>query len=393
MKPGWEVKTLGEVCRVVNGGTPDTKVEAYWGGTHRWITPAEMGKRLSPYVDATARTLSELGLKSCSARLLPPNSVILSSRAPIGHLVINREPMATNQGCRGLVPCDRLNCKFLYYYLLGIVDVLEALGTGTTFKELSAGKLKDVNIPVPPLAEQQRIVAFLDEAFAGIATARANAEKNLQNARALFESHLNAVFTQRGEGWVEKPVSEIAEHSLGKMLDRAKNKGCPQKYLRNLNVRWFSFDLDDLLEMRFTDADIERYSVRKGDVVICEGGYPGRAAIWDHDEPIYYQKALHRVRFHEPAHNKWFAYYLYAQDMSGQLRANFTGSGIQHFTGQALSKFVVPVPPVEVVHERVAQFDQLAGEVQRLESIYQRKITALDELKKSLLHEAFSMEN
>ncbi len=84
------------------------------------------------------------------------------------------------------------------------MDLLNNLGTGATFKELSGGKLKEVKIPVPPLPDQQRIVAILDEAFDGIATARANAEKNLQNARALFESHLQSVFTQCGEGWVEK---------------------------------------------------------------------------------------------------------------------------------------------------------------------------------------------
>ena len=160
-----------------------------------------MGKRLSPYVDNTERKISELGLRNSSAQVLPPNSVILSSRAPIGHLVINTEPMATNQGCKGLIPSSQLHHKFLYYYLTSIVDLLNSLGTGATFKELSAGKLKEVAIPVPPLPEQQRIVGILDEAFEGIATAKANAEKNLHNARALFESHLQSAFTRRGNSW------------------------------------------------------------------------------------------------------------------------------------------------------------------------------------------------
>lgn len=80
--------------------------------------------------------------------------------------------------------------------------------------------------------------------------------------------------------WQAKPISEIAQHSLGKMLDKAKNRGTPQRYLRNLNVRWFEFSLDDVLEMPFLPEEEERYTVRKGDLVICEGGYPGRAAIW-----------------------------------------------------------------------------------------------------------------
>jgi len=206
-KKAWQTKTIGETCEVVNGGTPKTGVSEYWDGQHRWITPAEMGKRLSPYVSETERMISDLGLRNSSAQMLPPHSVILSSRAPIGHLVINTELMATNQGCKGLIPRSQLQHKFLYYYLSSIVDLLNSLGTGATFKELSGGKLTEVEIPVPPLAEQQRIVGLLDEAFEGLATAKANAEKNLQNARALFESHLQSVFTQRGPGWVETTLS------------------------------------------------------------------------------------------------------------------------------------------------------------------------------------------
>ena len=126
-------------------------------------------------------------------------------------------------------------------------------------------------------------------------------------------------------GWQCKKVSEIAKHSLGKMLDKAKNKGEPKPYLRNLNVRWFDFDLSDVLEMRFLPEEAAKYTAVKGDVLICEGGYPGRAAIWEQDEPIYFQKALHRVRFHEAERNKWFLYYLQAKDFDGTLKNHFNG--------------------------------------------------------------------
>ena len=147
-------------------------------------------------------------------------------------------------------------------------------------------------------------------------------------------------------GWQTKKVSEIAKHSLGKMLDKAKNKGEPKPYLRNLNVRWFDFDLSDVLEMRFLPEEAARYTAVKGDVLICEGGYPGRAAIWEQDEPIYFQKALHRVRFHEPERNKWFLYYLLSKDFDGTLKSHFNGAGIQHFTGESLAQFEVPLPPL-----------------------------------------------
>jgi type I restriction enzyme S subunit len=160
-------------------------------------------------------------------------------------------------------------------------------------------------------------------------------------------------------GWETRKVAEIAQHSLGKMLDKAKNKGEPRPYLRNLNVRWFEFDLSDLLEMRFLPGEAERYTAIKDDLLICEGGYPGRAAIWNQDYPIYFQKALHRVRFHQPEHNKWFLYYLHALDLAGTLKKHFNGSGIQHFTGEALAEFEVPLAPLPEQRRIVGILDEV----------------------------------
>ncbi|MBE3093537.1 MAG: restriction endonuclease subunit S, partial [Actinobacteria bacterium] len=111
----WEVKKLGEVCEIVNGGTPDTKLKEYWDGKNLWITPKDMGKLDSIFVNETERKITNLGLKNSSAKLLPINSIILSSRAPIGHLAINKKPMSTNQGCKGIVPKKVLDFIFLYY--------------------------------------------------------------------------------------------------------------------------------------------------------------------------------------------------------------------------------------------------------------------------------------
>jgi type I restriction enzyme S subunit len=390
---GWQKTTIGDVCKVVNGGTPKTKVAEYWDGPHRWITPAEMGKRLDPYVAETARTLTNSGLDNCSAKLLPPYSVILSSRAPIGHLVINTEPMGTNQGCKGLVPSERVDPKFLYYYLSANVDLLNALGTGATFKELSGGKLKRVPIPVPPLAEQQRIVGLLDEAFDGLATARAHAEQNLTNARALFESHLNAVFAEGGEGWEEKQLVEVCDKvtvgHVGSMKQQYREDGIP--FLRSQNIRPFEISLDNavFIDQAFHDS-LTKSRLRPGDLAIVRTGYPGTAAVIPPELPDSNCSDLVIVR---PG-SKVSPHYLAAFFNSGfgkrLVGGNLVGAAQKHFNVTAAKKVGIQIPPLTVQHSITEMVVAFREETQRLEALYRQKLDALDELKQSLLHQAFS---
>jgi len=159
---GWATKPLSQVCsKITQGGTPDTTKSEYWGGSICWITPAEMGKSDSPFLHESIRTITEQGLRDCASDLLPVNSVILSVRAPIGHLAINTVPMAINQGCKGLIGSSALNYFFLYYSLLVAKPKLTDLGAGNTFKELSGSALKSFAIPLPSPAEQQKIAECL----------------------------------------------------------------------------------------------------------------------------------------------------------------------------------------------------------------------------------------
>jgi type I restriction enzyme, S subunit len=395
MKKGWQTKRLGDVVtRLTNGFVGPTRNIYHESGIPYLLARHVRNNNL--LFDGRTFITDEFNRKNKKS-MLKAGDVLLVQSGHIGHsAVVTEEHEGHN--CHAMIVISPVKDAITGPYLslfFNSPDMqrgFEEIRSGSTVPHLTCGAVKELQIPVPPLAEQQRIVGILDEAFAGLATAKANAEKNLQNARALFESHLQSVFTQRGPGWVEKKVSEIAKHSLGKMLDKAKNKGEPQPYLRNINVRWFTFDLSDLLQMPFLPTEAEKYTAIKGDVLICEGGYPGRAAIWDEDYPIYFQKALHRVRFHQPELNKWFVYYLSVQDSSGQLKQHFSGTGIQHFTGEVLARFPIPVPPLPELRRAVAKFDDLREETQRLASIYQQKLAALEALKKSLLHQAFSGE-
>jgi len=388
MRSGWKSKKLADIADVKSGGTPLVSNKLFWNGDLAWYSSGELNDL---YTTAPGRHISSAGLEGSNAKLFPKGSLLIGmyDTAALKMSILDRDA-AFNQAIAGVRPNDQIDMVFILHAINSIREHLLGQRRGVRQKNLSLEKIRDIQLNIPPLPEQKRIVGILGDAFDGIATAKANAEKNLQNAGALFESHLQSVFSQRGKGWVVRKIGEIAKHSLGKMLDKAKNKGELKPYLRNINVRWFTFNLSDLLEMPFLPAELAKYTAVKGDVLICEGGYPGRAAIWNEDYPIYFQKALHRVRFHEPEHNKWFLYYLYAQDKSGELKQHFSGTGIQHFTGEVLARFKLPLPPLPALRRAVAKFEELSEETLRLESIYQQKLVALDELKKSLLHQAFS---
>ena len=389
MKAEWPIKTIGEVCAVVNGGTPKTGVPIYWDGLHQWITPAEMGKRSSPYVGQTARTLTDEGLQNSSARLLPPHSVILSSRAPIGHLVINTEPMATNQGCKGLIPGSRIDHKFFYYYLTSIVDLLNDLGTGATFKELSGGKLKEVPIPIPPLPEQQRIVAILDAAFDGIATAKANFEANLQNARALFESHLQSVFTQRGEGWVEKHLGDVCAIT-SRLVDPRKDEFIDLTHVGAGNIE------------SQTGVFVELKTAREEELISGKFLFDESMVLYSKIRP--YLMKVSRPHFSglcsadmyplAPLPNEITRDYLFhlllSKPFTDYAIQGSARAGMPKVNREHLFEFRVWLPDVKTQTKLAEELDALHEETQRLESLYQRKLAALDALKKSLLHQAFS---
>lgn len=327
-----------------------------------------MGKRLSPYVDDTERKISDLGLRDSSARTLPPNSVILSSRAPIGHLVINTKPMSTNQGCKGLVPGSQLQHKFLYYYLTNIVDLLNSLGTGATFRELSGGKLKEVPVPIPPLAEQHRIVEMLDASFDGIAAAKAKSERNLQNARSLFESKLQSVFTQRGEGWVDTTIGDQVVLQRGFDITKAQQQQGKVPVVSSGGIR--SFHDTPMVE---APGVVMGRKGTLGKVFYLENDF------WPHDTTLWIKK----FNGNDPR----FVYYFFTR-----LDVTRLDSGAAN---PALNRN--QVHPIQVVWPPVAQqkaiaglLDGLATETKRLESIYQRKLAILESLRKGLLYNAFN---
>jgi type I restriction enzyme S subunit len=383
------------MCELTNGGTPKTGVAEFWGGQHQWVTPAEMGKRPTPYIDATERKLTDSGLASCSASPLPPHSVILSSRAPIGHLVINTVPMSFNQGCKGLVPKPGLDYKFLYYFLLANVELLNALGTGATFKELSGGKLKEVALPVPPLAEQKRIVALLDEAFEGIAKATANAERNLANARELLAVIRQERFMALRDLAPTSTLGEICKFENG---DRGANYPGKQHRVSEgvpfINAGHLSEAGIDFSEMDYISP--ERFSllgngkIRPNDVLFCLRGSLGKFACVNELDKGAIASSLVILRPSERLNLAYLLEYL-AGPICAAMIAKYKGGAAQPNLGaKDLKKFEIPLPAHDIQRSTAEELSSFAAQTRDVETAYRAKIAGCMELRQSLLRKAFS---
>lgn len=175
----WTATSIKRCFTIYGGSTPKSDEAAYWDGEIVWVSPADLSKLSSIYIDDSARKISQAGLESCGTTLVPEGSIVLSTRAPIGSLAIAKTELCTNQGCKSLVPRSDINEAFYAYYLLASTEALNLRGKGTTFLELSADELGVFKAPRPPFDEQSAIAAFLDRETAKIDALIAEQEKLL----------------------------------------------------------------------------------------------------------------------------------------------------------------------------------------------------------------------
>ena len=292
-------------------------------------------------------------------------------------------------------PDPTVSKEWLYYFLSretfreeGASRMTGAVGHKRVSKEF----IEDYPIPVPPLAEQQRIVGLLDEAFEGLATAKANAEKNLQNARALFESHLQSVFAQRGPGWVETTLGDAYDVRDG-THDSPKYHatGYPLITSKNLKREGLSFDDVRLIsEQDYTKIN-ERSAVHKGDVLFAMIGTIGNPTLVE-VEPNFAIKNVALFKNPNGQSGAFLKHYLDSGMVISKMMKEAKGT-TQKFVGLGyLRGFPLNLPPLATQLKIVEELDSLAEETQNLARLYERKLAALEALKKSLLHQAFTGE-
>ncbi|PWM04857.1 MAG: restriction endonuclease subunit S [Clostridiales bacterium] len=210
----WKTCTIADLGTVIGGATPSTKKEEnYEGGTIAWITPKDLAGFTGRYILRGERNITECGLNSCSAKMMPAHSVLFSSRAPIGYIAIAGQEMCTNQGFKSVVPNDNIDYMFLYYLLKYNKDKIEAMGSGTTFKEVSGSTMKEIEVTVPEsLDEQKKIAAVLSVLDQKIEENEAINENLEQQAQALY---YHMFVENMSPKWDKGTLSDIADITMG----------------------------------------------------------------------------------------------------------------------------------------------------------------------------------
>lgn len=395
----WQLKKLGEVCHTTSGGTPSRQKSSYYNGNIPWVKSGELDRGL---ILDTEEKISEEAIKNSSAKVFPKGTLLIALYgATIGKLAFLGVDAATNQAICGIFKNDNIDSNYLYHFLFYKKPNLVKQGIGGAQPNISQGILKNLNLPIPPLSEQQAIVAKIEELLSELENGKQQlltAQQKLKVYRQsllkwAFEGKLTNKNVKDGElpsGWKKKQLGNLSEMCLGKMLDKKKNKGDLQPYLRNISVRWGQFDLSDLEEMRFEPHEEERYSLKKGDLILCEGGEPGRCAIWKGEIPnMKIQKALHRVRVNELLSEVYLFHFMYYSAKSGLLKQYFTGTTIKHLTGRELKKIEIPLPPKK---EQLLIVDELESKLtvcDKIEETISQSLQQAETLKQSILKKAF----
>ena len=385
MKKGWQTKHLGDVAAVGAGNSAPQDEALFEDGTIPFFRTADAGRVRFGDIAESTDYLNDKGVKGlrrfAAGTILFPKS---GASTFLNHRVILGVEGCVSSHLATIVADEKqAHPRFLLYFL----STIEAqdLVQDHAYPSLNLPTIAGIEVHLPPLAEQQRIVGLLDEAFEGLATAKANAEKNLQNARALFESHLQSVFTQRGPGWVGKSLVDVCTFINGRAYKKDEMLSTGKYPLLRVgnfftNRGWYYSDFE---------LDADKYC-DNGDLLYAWSASFG-PRVWDGGKVIYHYH-IWKVLPHEKVVEKRFLLHLLEWDVDEIKKAHGTGTTMMHVSKGSMEYRVVPIPPLKDQAAIVLLLDSLRKETQRLATLYERKQAALAALKQSLLHQAFTGE-
>lgn len=383
----WPLVTLADVAP-----SSPIKLEEFGQNADIWqITLDHIESNTGHLLQKSIKPLSKAG---SSTHVFDDRHVLYSKLRPYLNKVLLPDEIGI--GTTELVPMlpdsERLDRNYLAHYLKSnnFVSWISSQTAGAKMPRVSMKVFWDHKIPLPPLKEQKRIAAILDKADA--------LRRKRQQAIDLTDQLLRSVFLDmfgdpvtNPKGWHKKKFGEVTQSRLGKMLDAKQRTGLHQRYyLRNPNVLWGRIALDDLKRMDFDEKDQKEFQLKNGDVLICEGGAVGRAAIWRNDlDDCYFQKALHRVRpITDAVNSEFICDLMWFLDKHGGLKDYVSTATISHLTGAKLKSIDIPIPPIELQKQYANYVEKYRNSLIRLE----RAKSLIDELSSSITKNAFRGE-
>ncbi|MCX7199264.1 MAG: restriction endonuclease subunit S [Proteobacteria bacterium] len=408
MSEGWDVRPLGELCTIK---PPKAEARSRLSDTDpvSFVPMEDLGIGVKALIPTRTRALGEV---SGSYTYFADGDVLLAKITPcfengklgVARGLVNGIGFGSSEFIV-LRPGLDLDAEFLYYYLArpsfleeGARSMTGAVGHKRVAKEF----IEAYPVPLPSRSEQRRIVAILDEAFEGIATAKANAEKNLQNARELFESRLGHLFSDLKEDGPKTRIADLCDIKHGYAFDGAHFSGnddgqapillTPGNFAENGRLQF-----SERNTKRYTNTDIPRgFVLDDGDLVVVMTDLSstmkilGKPAIVDRPQLLHNQRIGRVVSLQAGVATRYVYYFMRTAGYVRGIKRTATGTMVKHTAPTRILDAVLPLPPIERQAEIIDALDEAEEQVQMLETNYQRRSAALDELKKSLLHQAFN---
>ncbi len=393
MKNEWQTKKLGNLCEIELGKTPARANKTFWDEKREtnnvWLSIADLLNADDNIVVDSKEYLSDKG--AAISKIVSKGTLLVSFKLTLGRLAFAGSDLFTNEAIAALTILNEreLSKEFLFYFL-HFFDWRKAAENDVKLKgmTLNKAKLKEMDVHFPPFREQKQIVNVLDEVFEKTTKAKENAEKNLQNARELFESYLQSIFANSGDDWEEIKLGDIGKVSMCKRIfkDQTANTGDIPFY----KIGTFGKEPNAYISKEIYEDFRKKFSFpKKGDILISAAGTIGRRVKYDGGHAYFQDSNIVWIDNDEKQVLNDYLYHFY-----GACNWNSTkGATISRLYNDNLKQIII-VFPKSLAKQRaiIAKLDALSAETKKLEAIYHQKLTDLDELKKSFLHKSFNSE-
>ncbi len=388
-----EYKTyaLKDIGDIVSGATPKTSESENFGGNIAWLTPADLSGHSEKYISHGARNITQKGYDSCSTQMMPPGTVLFSSRAPIGYVAIAKNAVCTNQGFKSIVPKPFVNSEFLYYQLIYLRKSIQDMGSGTTFKEISAKKFGTVQVIIPPLPEQERIVTRIEELFSQLDASVNEMKTAKERLKVYRQAVLKEAFANL-ENSVEKTIASVCANIVDCPHSTPKWAASGKLCLRTTNFKPGYLDLSEkqYVSDKTFDERIVRLKPEAGDILFSrEGAILGIACMIPNGLEVCLGQRMMLLRPKEGLLGKYLMYYLNSPRARALIIKNIGGTASPHINVGDIKQFLIPmISPIQQQYV-VSEVESRLSVCDSIEKSLDTVLQQAKALRQSILKKAF----